>query len=134
MVRHVFFILFALAVVAGLYYSGLLASINLLHPFWGFNATLFGSLLGVAVGGLLLWVKAHIPGVAPALRLGSSLIFLVALGVSLYAARVFIESPDFEPLAANIWHKGAYIVFASFVASLLLWLANSRIIGSASDR
>jgi len=132
--KFIAYILGALAIVAALHYSGLLDKTVLTHPFWRQSATLYGSLIGAGLAAAMFWAGWHKPRLGRALGVLAGGIFLVAVVVTLYAARVFIDSADFEATAANLWYIGAYTVFASgvvWIASLLA-AVNNR--GNSADR
>lgn len=131
--KYIWSILGALAIIAGLHIAGLLAMINLVHPFWAQNATLYGSLIGALLSALVFWIGWHKPRLGRSLAVLAGVVFVVALGVTLYAAKAFIEAADFERMAANIWHKGAYTVFASAVICLSALLAKAINMGKAAD-
>ena len=132
--KNLFYILGALAVVAALHYAGLLDKTNLTHPFWRRNATLFGSLTGAFLAGGMFWVGWHKPRLGRAIGVVFGGIFLIALPITLYAAKVFIDSADFERLAGNIWHKGAYTVFAAGVVWLASLFAAVKKLGKQVDQ
>jgi len=132
--KYIAFILGALAIVAGLHFSGLLDKTILTHPFWRENVTLYGSLIGAVLASLMFWIGWHKPRLGRAIGVLSGGILLISLGVTLYAAKVFIDSADFEALAANVWHKGAYTVFASAVVWFASLLAAAKNIGKSADR
>ncbi|NOR61143.1 MAG: hypothetical protein GQ535_01445 [Rhodobacteraceae bacterium] len=130
--KNIVYIGVSLAVVAALHFSGVLTSFTLTHPIWRDNATLFGSLGGAVLSGLIFWACAVKPRLGRWLERLVIVSFLIILPVSMYYARVFIDSADYERMAVQIWHKGSYTVFVTFVASLSVLLAKLRIIGSSA--
>ncbi len=127
---RILFIFASLAAVAGLHYSGLLARVNLTHPIWRENAALYGGLAGAALSALVFWSSAAKPRLGRWLERLVMLGFIAALAVSLISAKIFIEAAEYNALAVQLWHKGSYAVFISFVPSLAALLAKLRIIGS----
>lgn len=132
--RFIIYILGALAIVATLHYSELLNKTILTHPFWRQNATLYGSLIGAFCAGVMFWVGWHKPRLGRAIGVLSGGVFLISLAATLYAAKVFIDSEVFEATAGNIWHKGAYTVFASGVIWFASLLAAAKNMGKSKDR
>jgi hypothetical protein len=132
--KNAIYIAFSLAVVAGLHFSGALSGFNLTHPVWRDNATLFGSLGGAVLSALLFWACAAKPRLGRWLEGLVLLAFFGALAVTLLSARSFINAAEFDPVAINLWHKGSYAVFATFVPSVAMRLAKLRIIGSRAGR
>ncbi len=122
-------IILSLSVVAVFHFSGVLESFNLTHPIWRSNATLYGSLAGAGLSALIFWACAAKP------RLGRWLERLVMLGfvgvlvATLLSAKTFIDAAEYNRIAVQLWHKGSYIVFITFVAGLAALLAKLRIIG-----
>ncbi len=130
--RNVMYIALSLAAVAALHVSGALSGVNLTHPVWQGNATLYGSLGGAVLSGGLFWACAAKPRLGRWLERVVMLGFVAAVAVTLVNARAFIQAEDFDPVAVNLWHKGSYALFALFVPSLAALLAKLRIIGKGA--
>lgn len=117
----------ALAVALGLVFilhlSGVIKSQNLSHPFWHVQATMIGAGIGVVLTVGLCWLGGVAPGAATILRRLAVLGLPVALAVTWYAARYFINSADYEPLAGKVWYLGYHLSVALFVAVLATYLA-----------
>ena len=60
--------------------------------------------------------RPAVPGLSRVLKLLMWIGFPVALITTLYAARTFINSADYEPLAGKIWFFGYHATVAFFVA------------------
>ncbi len=75
-----------------------------------------GAAIGLALTVAICWIGAHAPGPTRAVKLLMFIAFPVALIVTLYAARTFINSADYEPLAGKIWFFGYQATVALFVA------------------
>ncbi|MFD1160673.1 hypothetical protein [Roseovarius aestuarii] len=105
----------ALGLVLILHLTGVIKANDLSHPFWHVQATMIGAGLGVALTVGLCWLGGRAPGLAKLLRRLCILGLLVALGVTLYAARYFINSADYEPVAGRIWYLGYHATVALFV-------------------
>lgn len=127
---RIFYIIASLATIAALHFSGLLARFNLTHPIWRDNATLYGSLVGAGLAGLVFWACAAKPRLGRWLERLVMLGFMVAVPVTLISAKIFIDSADYNAWAIFLWHKGSYTVFITFVPSMAALLAKLRIIGS----
>jgi len=130
--KNIPYIALSLAVVAGLDFSGVLAGFNLTHPVWRDNATLYGSLGGALLSAMLFWACAAKPRLGRLLERLVMLGFVAAVAVTLLNARAFINAAEFDPMAINLWHKGSYGVFITFVPALAALLAKLRIIGRPS--
>ena len=130
--KNILYIVLSLSVVAGLHFSGALESFNLTHPIWRSNATLYGSLAGGALSALIFWACAAKPRLGRWLERLVMLGFVAALLLTLLSAKTFIDAAAYNADAVNLWHKGSYIVFITFVAGLAALLAKLRIIGSHS--
>lgn len=117
----------ALAVALGLVFilhlSGVIKSQNLSHPFWHVQATMIGAGIGVVLTVGLCWLGGVAPGAATFLRRLAVLGLPVALAVTWYAARYFINSADYEPLAGKVWYLGYHLSVALFIAVLATYLA-----------
>lgn len=114
------------AVLALLWLSGAMAAADLAHPFWQTRATLAGGGAGAAVA-LGLLALAGRRGRRLRVLLATALIGLAAAGlVTWRAARVFIDSPDFEPLAGKLWFLGYHTLAALIVIAIALALAARR--------
>lgn len=119
-----------LAAVAGLYFSDVLNAINLTHPIWRTNATLYGSLAGAGLSGLIFWACAAKPRLGRWLERLVMLGFVTILPITLVSAKIFIDAEAYNAMAVNIWHKGSYAVFITFIPAFAALLAKLRIIGS----
>ncbi|HIP23595.1 MAG TPA: hypothetical protein EYG79_08405 [Rhodobacteraceae bacterium] len=128
--NRILFIFASLAAVAALHFSGLLTRVNLTHPVWRENATLYGSLAGAGLSALVFWACAAKPRLGRWLERLVMLGFIIALPVTLISAKIFIDAAEYNALAVQLWHKGSYTVFITFVPSLAALLAKLRIIGS----
>jgi len=128
--NRIFFICASLATVAALHFSGVLSNINLTHPIWRGNATLFGSLGGALLSALIFWACAAKPRLGRWFERFLMLGFIIALPTALISAKVFIDAAEYNRLAVNLWHKSSYAVFITFVPSMAALLAKLRIIGS----
>ena len=128
--KNIIYIALSLAVVTALHFSGILDRIQLTHPIWRDNATLYGSLGGAVLSALLFWACAAKPRLGRWLERLLMLGFAVAVAVTLLNARAFINAEVFIPMAINLWHKGSYAVFVTFVPALAALLSKLRIIGS----
>lgn len=128
--RSVVYIAASLGVVAAIYYSGILNATNVTHPAWRNNAFLYGSLGGAVLSAFGFWFCAMKPRFGRWLERGVILAFVIALGVALVNAQVFIAAEDYDPVAIGWWHKASYAVFVTFVPSLATLLTKLRIIGS----
>jgi len=130
--KNTLYIALSLAAVAALHFSGALGGFNLTHPVWRDNATLYGSLAGALLSALLFWACAAKPRLGRWLERLVMLGFVAALSVTLLNAQAFINAAEFDPMAINLWHKGSYAVFITFVPALAALLAKLRIIGRPS--
>jgi len=108
----------------------MLSAINLTHPIWRVNATLYGSLAGALLSALLFWVCAAKPRLGRWLGRLVTLVFVMILPATLISAKIFIDAEAYNAVAVNIWHKGSYGVFITFVPVFAALLAKLRIIGS----
>lgn len=125
-----FYIALGLAAVAGLYFAGVFSAINLTHPVWRVNAPLYGSLAGAVLSGLMFWACAAKPRLGRWIERLLMLGFVIILPVTLVSAKIFIDAEAYNAVAVNIWHKGSYAVFITFVPTVAALLAKLRIIGS----
>ena len=131
--RNIAYIAGALAIVAGLHFSGLLDKTVLTHPFWRQKVTLYGSLIGAGLAGGMFWVGWHKARLGRAIGVAFGGVFLISLAVTLYAAKVFIDSEVFEATAGSVWYFGAYTVFASAVVWFSSLLAFAKNIGKTAN-
>jgi hypothetical protein len=114
---------FGAALLAVLWLSGAMSAADLAHPYWQTRGTLTGGAAGMVAALALLAVAR-----GRARRLRVLLVTgLAALGVALVvtwrAARTFIESADFEPLAGKVWFLGYHALAALIVVAVALMLA-----------
>lgn len=130
--KNIIYIIASLLVVAILHFSGMLNAVT--HPIWQGNATLYGSLAGAILSALLFWACATKPRLGRVLERTVIFGFWLALAVTLYNARIFINAAEFDPVAINLWHKGSYAVFITFIPALAALLAKLRIIGNRAAR
>jgi hypothetical protein len=112
---NVAYIIAALIVLGLLHFSGLPDAYNLAHPIWRINATVFGSLIGVFLTVLLLWLDSIRPILARKLVIATAMVFALGLVATLYYANAFISAADFNRFAIGMWHRGSYTVIATFV-------------------
>lgn len=117
----------ALGLVFILHLSGVIKSQNLSHPFWHVQATMTGAGIGVVLTVGLCWLGGRAPGTAKLLRRLAVIGLPVALAVTWYAARYFINSADYEPVAGQFWYFGYHLSVALFVTVAATYLA--RVIG-----
>ncbi len=127
--KNMVYIALSLATVAALHFSGALNGLNLTHPVWRTNATLYGSLAGAGLSVALFRACAAKPRLGRWLERLVMLGFLGVLVLTLVTANTFIMAENFDPAAIELWHKGSYAVFALFVPLLAALLAKLRIIG-----
>ncbi len=120
--RNILYVIGSLLVIAALHFSGILNDYNLTHPVWRENATRFGSLIGIGIAFLLFWLTAKKPALAKNLVRFTIFMFVVSLAATLYFSYTFINATEFNPMAAQIWHKGSYAVFATFAPSFAFLL------------
>ena len=113
----------ALGLVFVLHLSGVIKAQNLSHPFWHVKATMIGAGVGVVLTVGLCWLGSAAPGAAKLLRRLAVIGLPVALGVTWYAARYFINSDDYEPVAGKFWYFGYHVSVALFVAVVATYLA-----------
>lgn len=111
----------ALALLALAQMTGLIRALDLAHPFWALKATLIGAGIGGLLAAGLFWLDRR------ALSAIAAIGFLVALITTWRAARIFIDSADYEPLAGKVWFLGYHVTAALFVAVAALGLA--RVLG-----
>ncbi len=104
--------------LAALHVTGLIQAWDLSHPFWHLRATLTGAAGAVVVGLAVFWIT----GRWPRLGTGLTILLVVALPVAAYvtwrAARVFIDSADFEPAAGQVWFMGYHATAALIVLTV----------------
>jgi len=126
----IIYIFIGLAAVMALHFTGALGAINLTHPIWRVNATLYGSFAGAVLSGFMFWASVAKPRLGRWLERLVMLGFVIILPVTLVSAKIFIYADAYNSVAVNIWHKGSYAVFITFVATVAALLAKLRIIGS----
>ena len=107
-------------VLALLVLSGAMAAADLAHPFWQTQATLAGGGAGVVISLLPAWAaqrRGRLPRWLPIAGLTG---LAAALVVTWRAARVFIDSADYQPLAGKIWFFGYHALAALIVITIAL--------------
>lgn len=128
--KNILYIAAGHVAVAALHFSGILSAINLTHPIWRNNATLYGSLTGAVLSAFLFWACAAKPRLGRWLERLVMLAFVIILPVTLISAKTFIDAEAYNAVAVNIWHKGSYAVFITFIPAMAALLSKLRIIGS----
>ena len=108
------------AVLAALVLSGAFAAIEFSHPFWQMRASLTGGAVGAILAAGLLWLIRRKPSLSRVMGSAVGVALGVAGFVTWRAARKFIDSDDFEPLAGQIWFLGYHISAALIVAFVAL--------------
>lgn len=82
---------------------------------WYGKATLIGGAIGIIITLGAQWLGNKNPVMKKWLPILLTFDFLMALGVTYYFARIFIDSADFEPTAGYVWYIGYHIGVALFV-------------------
>lgn len=108
--------LLGLAMLALLVIVGLFSATELAHPFWQTRAALTGGLAGAVLAFTLTWLSETRPGLARTLGAALGLALSVAIFVTWRAARTFIDSADYEPMAGQVWFLGFHVMAALIVA------------------
>ncbi|WP_371229127.1 hypothetical protein [Roseovarius sp. 2305UL8-3] len=121
--RILFACLCGVAVLAVLVLSGLLAAVELTHPFWQTRASLTGGVVGVMLGGGLLWITGSKPALARTMAWSMGISLGIVLFITWRAAQTFITSADFEAAAGELWFLGYHLVAATLVALVALIVA-----------
>ncbi len=121
--RILFACLCGVAVLAVLVLTGLLATVDLTHPFWQTRASLTGGMVGVMLGGGLLWITGSKPALARTMAWSMSMALAAVLFITWRAAQTFINSADFEAAAGELWFLGYHLVAATLVALVALVVA-----------
>ncbi len=106
--------------LAALVLSGAIAAADLSHPFWQIRASLTGGLIGALFGGGLIWITGTSDHHARTFAIALGLALLATLYVTWSAARMFIDSANYEPAAGQMWFIGYHIVCALIVAVVAL--------------
>lgn len=114
------------AVLAVLVVSGVMASADLSHPFWQTKASVTGALIGAALGAGLIWITNASGRASRYIAAVLGLCLAVALGVTWRAARIFIDSAAFEPVAGQVWFFGYHALCALIVAVVALLITAWR--------
>ena len=105
-----------IAVLAVLVLCGIISAADLAHPFWQQKASSVGGLCGLVLSGVVLWLTTSRPGLIRSVTISVALALMIALLVTWRAARKFIDSADFEPVASQIWFLGYHALAALIVA------------------
>lgn len=105
-----------IAVLALLVISGGMAASDLAHPFWVQKASVIGAVAGGTLSAALLWLVARKPGMKSAVTSGVALALIAIVLMTWRAARKFIDSADFEPVAGKLWYLGYHMLAALIVA------------------
>lgn len=108
----------AVGLMALLHVAGTMQALNLSHPFWHAKATLIGTGAGLVLTVGLCWLGGVAPGPARMLEVLSLIALPVALAVTWYAARIFINSADYEPFAGKVWFLGYHALVALLVVAV----------------
>ena len=108
-------IIVAAALLAVLAFSGALQNYSFTHPAWHNNGVIFGTLIGAVVAAVIYWLESRKPVSGRNLKLLAGLVFIVCLVAVKTYSGIFINSANYEPLAADMWHKTSYGVIATFV-------------------
>ncbi len=115
MTKNLVSIIAAAVILAVLAFSGVLQNNAFTHPAWHNNGVMFGSLIGAVVAAVIFWLESRNPVSGRNLKLLAGLVFVVCLiAVKTYSG-IFINSANYEPMAADMWHKTSYGVIATFV-------------------
>ena len=115
------------AVILGLLVlSGAMAAADLAHPFWQGRATLAGGGAGMVIAALAAWPAGRRGRLLRGLRVTALIALVVALLVTWRAARVFIDSADYQPLAGTVWFFGYHALAALIVIAVALAVAGVR--------
>lgn len=120
--RNIFYNLFSLVMLSLLNIAGVIAALDLTHPFWHKNAILYGAIAGAVIAGFALWLAKKKPAMSTFIITIIAIIFVGGFIITRYFAGVFINSADFEPMAIQIWHIGSYTTIISFVPLVALIL------------
>jgi len=115
-----------MAALAALVSGGAMAAADLAHPFWQTQATLNGGGAGVILAAALLWLSRGRPGAGRAMAAGAGLSLAAALWVTWRAARIFISSAEFEPMAGRVWFLGYHAVAALVVLTVAMTIGQLR--------
>ena len=105
----------ALVLFAIAYYSGLIQTFTLAHPWWYKNATLLGGAIGIGISLLLIWQRSRNAKITNKIEILLGVALLIALYVDYTAGRTFIDSAVFEVTAGKVWHYGYHASVALFI-------------------
>ena len=121
------------AVLAALVSGGAMTGADLAHPFWQARASVTGGAIGAVLAIGLVWLAARRPGSLRIVSAGALLALPASLAVTWRAARTFIDSADFEPLAGRVWFLGYHAVAALVVlgAALAIIALRRRVVRRA---
>ncbi len=108
--------LIGIASLAALVLSGAIAAADLSHPFWQTRASLTGGLIGTLFSGGLIWITGASGHHARTIAIALGVALLAILYVTWSAARMFIDSANYEPAAGQMWFVGYHISSALIVA------------------
>jgi len=112
--------LVGLAVLAVLALSGAMTATDLAHPFWLMSASQASGAGGVVLAAGLLWLQGSRAGLAKVLGWAALVLLPLSALVTWRAARVFIDSADFQPLAGKLWFLG-YHALAGLIVLTVAW-------------
>ena len=102
-------ILMGLAILALLNVLGVVAALDLAHPYWHMRATLTGAGIGLAVLLIVFWLVDNLRPLAFLLGYLMILALPVALITTFFAARSFINAEDYLYTASRIWFIGYHV-------------------------
>lgn len=100
------------------YYSGLIQTYHLANLGWFTNATLLGGGIGIGLAILLQWYKGIKSRKAISLEFTLAALFIIAVGVTWYAGKIFIDSNKFEVMAGRVWYYGYHTSAALFIPTV----------------
>lgn len=115
-----------LGLLAALVFSGAMALADLSHPFWQTKASVTGGLIGCILAAGLSWITGMRRRMARRSATVFALVLIAALLVTWRAARRFIDSADYEPLAGQVWFYGYHLLCAMIVATVALQIISLR--------
>jgi len=106
-------------IVGLIYWTGVMSKLNLSHPFWETKATLVGAAIGLVLAFGIVALRGRAGCFVNGVLFAA---LLLSFAVTWRAARFFINSPDYEPLAGQIWFFGYHAFVATLVAVLATML------------
>lgn len=110
--KNVLPLLIAIIILIIAYFSGFSKYIGLA---WYGKATLIGGVIGIIIYFGLDWVGSKNPVMAKWLPILIIVDFLIAVAVTYFYARIFIDSAVFERTAGYVWYIGYHVGVALFV-------------------